>query len=157
MHMASILMMLKPAGIPLEERLLNIFGDLGEFTDRIEWNPAPMDKIHNLYAVHKGKPYYETNCMLFEGKTVITYLFELRDNTNEDPVAPVRFRIGSTNPAKSRPCTFRYIVWDEIYKKNPFLGDMSELAKTGRGMDNGIHCSDSLESGKIEAKIFYKR
>ena len=152
--MSQLLVMLKPKGLILEENLIEMIEGFGSIQSRREWDPAPMDKIKELYAPHRGKWFYKPNCDVFDGKPVITYVLE-GEGDDETLVKPVRAVIGDTNPALAEEGTFRYLVWTVLYRKNPQEGDMRELSKRGKGIDNGVHCSDSLANGKREVEIFY--
>jgi nucleoside diphosphate kinase len=97
----------------------------------------------------------QPNCDVFEGKPIVTYVLE-GEGTDGTLVKPVRAVIGDTNPALAQEGTFRYLVWTALYRKNPKEGDMRVLAQRGEGIDNGVHCSDSVENGKREVNIFYR-
>ena len=153
--MSQLLIMLKPKGLILEETLVDMLNPLGNLKDRVEWNPSDMDKIRELYSPHKGKWFYQPNCDVFDGKDTITYILEGEGN-DETLVKPVRMVIGATNPAEAKEGTFRYLVWTTLYRKNSQEGDMTVLAQREEGIDNGVHCSDSIENGKREVEIFYK-
>jgi len=148
----KVLLMIKPKGIPLEERLVKMLSKLGSFTERKKWNPAPIEAVRELYNEYDGQWFYEPHCELFRGEPIVTYILEdIAENPNF--VSEVRKVIGNRNPAESKPGTFRNVIWTEVFGCNPLRGTPDQ--SKNRTVDNGIHCSDSLENGFIEIEIFY--
>ena len=90
-----------------------------------------QEKADTLYAVHKGKPFYESLVEYIMSGPIVALVIE-----GEDAVAIIRKLIGKTNPKDAEPGTIR--------------GDFAiTLTK------NAIHASDSAENAKAEMSIFF--
>jgi len=126
--------MLKPSCI---ER-----GLVGEIISRLERKGLKIiqvkflkmsrELVEELYAVHRGKPFYDNLVKTLEGRRVVVMVVEGRR-----AIEVVRNIIGATDPVQALPGTIR--------------GDLAiDLT------DNLIHASDSRESYEKEYKIFFK-
>ncbi|MEM4417186.1 MAG: nucleoside-diphosphate kinase [Nitrososphaerota archaeon] len=89
------------------------------------------EEAERLYAVHRGKPFYEDLIKTITSARVVLMVWEGRS-----AIEVVRKLIGSTDPVKAEPGTVR--------------GDYG-LDIT----DNLIHASDSPESYQAEHSIFF--
>lgn len=89
----------------------------------------PLARRH--YAVHEGKPFFETLVAYITSAPVVLMVIE-----GEGVVQMVRQTVGATDPAKAAPGTIR--------------GDFG-LA-IGRNL---IHASDSPETGREEVALFF--
>ena len=92
-----------------------------------------MDKAlaKRHYAVHKGKPFYESLVNYITSAPIIAAVFE-----GEGAVGVIRKAMGATDPAKAEPGTIR--------------------ADFGLNVErNAIHGSDSVETAEKEIKLFF--
>jgi len=92
-----------------------------------------MDKAlaRRHYAVHKGKPFYESLVNYITSAPIIAAVFE-----GEGAVGVIRKAMGATDPAKAEPGTIR--------------------ADFGLNVErNAIHGSDSVETAEKEIKLFF--
>ncbi len=89
------------------------------------------EKAENLYAVHKGKPFYESLIEYITSAPTVTMVIE-----GEEAVVTMRKLVGATNPKEAQPGTIR--------------GDFGMNVQK-----NVIHASDSVENAKCEMGIFF--
>ncbi len=90
------------------------------------------DLAEQNYAVHKGKPFYESLIDYVTSGPVVCMVLE-----GESAVAKVRSLVGATNPLEAAPGSIR--------------GDF------GLRVDfNIVHASDSVESAEREISVFFK-
>ena len=92
-----------------------------------------MDKAlaKRHYAVHKGKPFFESLVDYITSAPIIAAVFE-----GEGAVGVIRKAMGATDPAKAEPGTIR--------------------ADFGLNIErNAIHGSDSVETAEKEIKLFF--
>lgn len=126
--------MLKPSCI---ER-----GLVGEIISRLERKGLKIiqvkflkmnrEVVEELYAVHRGKPFYDNLVNTLEGRRAVVMVVEGRR-----AIEVMRKIIGATDPVEALPGTIR--------------GDLAiDLT------DNLIHASDSRESYEREYRIFFK-
>jgi len=92
---------------------------------------VPRELASRHYAVHEGKPFYQSLIEYITSGPVVTAVFE-----GKDAVAVVRATVGATNPANAAPGTIR--------------GDWA--LEIGRNL---IHASDSVENGQAEAALWF--
>jgi nucleoside-diphosphate kinase len=90
------------------------------------------DEANSLYAVHKGKPFFNDLTAFIRSAPVVVMAVE-----GESAVAVVRRLIGSTDAKEATPGTMR--------------GDLS----CSKSM-NVIHASDSVDNAKMELSIFFR-
>lgn len=90
------------------------------------------DEANSLYAVHKGKPFFNDLTAFIRSAPVVVMAVE-----GESAVAVVRRLIGSTDAKEATPGTVR--------------GDLS----CSKSM-NVIHASDSLDNAKMELSLFFR-
>lgn len=85
-----------------------------------------------LYAIHKGKPFYDGLVEYTMSGPVVAMILE-----GEDAVRRVRRVIGATDPAKAEPGTIR--------------------RDFGLGIrENVVHAADSIESAEREIHMFFE-
>jgi nucleoside-diphosphate kinase len=92
-----------------------------------------MDKAlaERHYAVHKGKPFFESLVSYITSAPIIAAVLE-----GEGVVGVIRKAMGATDPAKAEPGTIR--------------------ADFGLNIErNAIHGSDSVETAEKEIKLFF--
>ena len=87
----------------------------------------------SFYAVHKGKPFYETLVEFMSSGPIVAIVLE-KENAVED----YRTLIGSTNPENAAEGTIR-----KLYAVNM--------------QQNAVHGSDSDENAMIEAGFFFSQ
>ncbi|MBI2966819.1 MAG: nucleoside-diphosphate kinase [Bacteroidetes bacterium] len=86
-----------------------------------------------FYAVHKGKPFYESLVKYMSSGPIVAAILE-KDNS----VADFRKFIGATNPAQAAEGTIR--------------------RQFGKSLEsNAVHGSDSDENAVIESNFFFNR
>ncbi|MDJ0273789.1 MAG: nucleoside-diphosphate kinase [Nitrososphaerota archaeon] len=125
--------MLKPSAV---ER-----GLMGEIISRFERKGLKVvamklirmrrEDAERLYAVHRGKHFYEQLVSTIAGRRVVVMVLEGRS-----AISVVRKMLGATDPVNAEPGTIR--------------GDFG-LDIT----DNLVHASDSAESYEYEHRIFF--
>jgi nucleoside-diphosphate kinase len=91
-----------------------------------------VDEANSLYAVHKGKPFFNDLTAFIRSAPVVVMAVE-----GESAVAVVRRLIGSTDAKEATPGTMR--------------GDLS----CSKSM-NVIHASDSVDNAKMELSLFFR-
>ena len=91
-----------------------------------------QDQAKRHYAEHEGKPFFQGLVDYITGSPIVALVVE-----GEDAIEGCRATIGATNPIKANPGSIR--------------GDFGQTI--GRNL---VHGSDSVESGKREAAIFFR-
>ena len=89
------------------------------------------DHAEEFYAVHKGKPFFETLISFMTSGPIVAVVFE-----HEDCVEYVRQVIGNTDPAKAADGTIRKLYGDSL-------------------TENAVHASDSDENAQREIAIAF--
>jgi nucleoside-diphosphate kinase len=97
-----------------------------------------VEQAEKLYAVHKGKPFYEGLIKFITSGAAIVTVIE-----GENAVSRIRDMIGPTDPRKAPPGTFR----------GDNVGD--PLFTEDGTMMNICHGSDSPENAKSEIAVFF--
>jgi len=98
----------------------------------------PKQKAEALYAVHKGKPFYDSIVEHMTSSPIVAAVRETDMLDDESAVALVRKIVGATDPATAEMGTIR--------------GDF------GMRKDmNIIHASDSSASAAYEIPIFFSK
>ena len=117
-HAGAILKMINEAGFKLQAmKITRLTSEMaGEF-----------------YAVHKGKPFYETLIQFMSSGPIIAAILE-KENAIED----YRTLIGATNPENAAEGTVR-----KLYATNM--------------QQNAVHGSDSDENAIIESDFFFSK
>ena len=85
----------------------------------------------NHYAVHQGKPFYESLVSYITSGPVVAMVWQ-----GKDAIAAARSTMGATNPVAAQPGTIR--------------GDLG--MEIGRNL---VHGSDSPENGDKEVSLFF--
>ena len=93
------------------------------------WMDEALAKRH--YAVHEGKPFFESLIKYITSGPIIAAVFE-----GENAIAVVREAMGATDPAKAAPGTIR--------------ADLAESIER-----NLVHGSDAEETAAVEIPIFF--
>ena len=97
-----------------------------------------QDQAERLYAVHKGKPFYDGLLKFITSGRVLCLVVE-----GDDAVNKLRLLMGETDPRKAQPGTIRR----DLREENIFTADGI--------MKNLVHGSDSIENAKYEISIFF--
>ncbi|MEM0381566.1 MAG: nucleoside-diphosphate kinase [Nitrososphaerota archaeon] len=127
--------MLKPIAVSrgLVGSIISRFESKGFRIAALKLVRVKREMAERLYAIHVGKPFYQSLIDSITGKEVVVAILEGRS-----AVEVVRLMVGATDPVKASPGTIR--------------GDY--------GLDitsNIIHASDSQESYEYEHKIFFSK
>ena len=91
------------------------------------------DQARTFYAVHKGKPFYDSLVEFMSSGPIIAVLLE-----KENAVEAFRSFIGATNPEKAEEGTIRNLYGTNLQQ-------------------NAVHGSDSDENAVIEADFFFSK
>ncbi len=91
------------------------------------------DQASTFYAVHKGKPFYDSLVEFMSSGPIIAALLE-----KENAVEAFRSFIGATNPEKAEEGTIRKLYGTDLQQ-------------------NAVHGSDSDENAVIEAGFFFSK
>jgi nucleoside-diphosphate kinase len=97
-----------------------------------------LEQAEKLYAIHKGKPFYQGLIKFITSGPAIVTVIE-----SEDAISRIREMMGPTDPRKAPPGTFR----------GDNVGD--PLFTEDGTMMNVCHGSDSPENAKSEIAIFF--
>ena len=92
--------------------------------------PRPLAEAH--YAVHKGKPFYESLVDRITSSPVLALAWE-----GDQVINAIRQTVGATNPLNAAPGTIRHD-----------LGLTPEF--------NLVHASDSPDNGQFEVSLWFK-
>lgn len=131
--MERTLVIIKPDGVQrgLAGEVISRFERRGLRIGAMKLMQIPLELAQQLYAVHKGKHFYEGLLQYITSGPVIVMVLEGRD-----AIEIVRRTMGATNPAQAAPGTIR-----------------ADLAlETGRNL---VHGSDSLETARYETPLFF--
>jgi|SRR5579883_528285 len=88
-------------------------------------------QAERFYAVHKGRPFYDSLCAFMSSGPVVAQVLE-----GEGAIAKNREVMGATNPANAAPGTIRK--------------DFAESIEA-----NSVHGSDAPETAKAEIAFFF--
>lgn len=134
MEMERTLVIVKPDGVQrglvgpilsrLEGRGLKVVG--------LKMLAVPQALARRHYAVHDGKPFYESLIQYITSAPVIVAVFE-----GTDAIGVVRSSVGATNPAQAAPGTIR--------------GDWA--LEIGRNL---VHASDGPETARDEVALWFQ-
>ena len=90
-----------------------------------------QEKAEKLYAIHKGKPFYQDLVKFIKSGPIVALVIE-----GDDSVKVMRILLGATNSKEAEPGTIR--------------GDFALS-----NQKNAVHSSDSAENAKCEMQIFF--
>lgn len=127
------LVLIKPDGVARSKigAIISRFEDKGLKVVALKLMRLDKPRAERHYAVHKGKPFYESLLSYITSGPLVALIIE-----GNECIEIVRKLVGATNGAKAEPGTIR--------------GDFST------GIDfNLIHASDSEESASYEIPIFF--
>ncbi len=126
--------MIKPDGVIRSKigEIISRFENKGLKIVALKMVKLTKQKAEQHYAVHKGKPFYDSLLNYITSGPLIAIMIE-----GDNCIEIVRKLVGATNGAKAEPGTIR--------------GDFST------GIDfNLIHASDSEDSAAYEMPIFFE-
>ncbi len=128
------LVLIKPDGVLRSKvgEIVSRFEDKGIRIAALKMISVTKEMAEKHYAVHKGKPFYNSLINYIMSGPVVAMVLE-----GKDVIEITRKLVGATNGAKAEPGTIR--------------GDLSSSIDF-----NLIHASDSLESANYEIPIFFK-
>ncbi|MFC2136637.1 nucleoside-diphosphate kinase [Bacteroidota bacterium] len=86
-----------------------------------------------FYAVHKGKPFYESLIKFMTSGPVVVAIIE-----KENAVTEYRKLMGATNPEEAEEGTIRKLFAESLQR-------------------NAVHGSDSDENAKLESDFFFSK
>jgi len=132
--------MIKPDGVKryLSNLLLSKLMEAGFNVVSRKRITVTLEQAERLYAVHKGKPFYDGLVKFITSGPSIPTVIE-----GENAVARVREMMGSTDPRKAAAGTFR----------GDNIGD--PLLTPDGIMMNICHGSDSVDNARKEMAIFF--
>lgn len=131
--MERTLVIVKPDGVQRElaGAIISRFERRGLRIAAMKLMQMSLELAQRLYAVHKGKHFYETLLQYITSGPVVVMVLEGRD-----VIEIVRRTMGATNPAQAAPGTIR-----------------ADFAlETGRNL---VHGSDSPETAAYEIPLFF--
>lgn len=132
--MEQTLIIFKPDAVNrlLVGRILQRFEDKGLRIAAMKLQQSPREQVEKHYAVHQGKPFYESLVGFMTSGPVILAVLE-----GPQAIKVVRSLLGATNGIEAAPGTIR--------------GDF--------GLDqqfNLVHASDGPDTAKQEIGLFFK-
>lgn len=132
-NMEKTFVMLKPSAVTrgITGNILSRLENRGLKIVAVKMIQLTEEKAGKLYAVHKGKPFYENLVQYVTSAPVVALVVE-----GEDAVKIMRKLVGNTNPKEAESGTIR--------------GDWAMTTTK-----NLIHASDSVENAKCEMSIFF--
>ena len=132
--MERSLVLIKPDGVQrgLIGEIIQRFEQRGMKLVAAKFLLVPRSLAEAHYAVHKGKPFYETLVDRITSSPVLALVWE-----GNLVVTAIRQTVGLTNPINADPGTIRHD-----------LGMTSEF--------NLVHASDSPENGQFEVSLWFK-
>ncbi len=131
--MQRTLVIIKPDGVQrgLAGAIISRFERRGLRIGALKLMQMSLELAQQLYAVHRGKPFYEPLLQYITSGPVVVMVLEGRD-----VIEIVRRTMGATNPTQAAPGTIR-----------------ADFAlETGRNL---VHGSDSLETAAYEIPLFF--
>ncbi|MGF3522899.1 MAG: nucleoside-diphosphate kinase [Candidatus Bathyarchaeia archaeon] len=132
--MEKTFIMLKPSAVTrgLIGNILTRLENRGLKIVALKMVQLTAETAAKLYAVHQGKPFYDSLIAYVTSAPVVALVAE-----GEDAVKVTRKLVGNTNPKEAEPGTIR--------------GDLAMITTK-----NVIHASDSAENAQNEISIFFK-
>jgi nucleoside-diphosphate kinase len=128
------LVLVKPDGVQrgLMGAIINRFEQRGLKLVAAKFLMVPRELAEKHYAVHKGKPFYDSLIARITSSPVLALAWE-----GSQVIEYIRQTVGATNPANAAPGTIRHD-----------LGLTMEF--------NLVHASDSPENGEFEVALWFK-
>jgi nucleoside-diphosphate kinase len=133
MNMEKTFVMLKPSTVAREMigNVVSRIEDKGLKIVALKLTWVTQEKAAKLYAVHKGKPFYDALVQFITSGPIVAMVLE-----GDEAVKVTRKLIGATNAKEAEPGTIR--------------GDFALS-----NQKNAVHASDSAENAKCEMAVFF--
>lgn len=143
-----IFFMIKPDGMAMEGKIMSMVEPLARIVASKAFDPADMERIERLYAMHRGAFFYERLLNFFRGRPIKVFILEEREDYpyKKDFVEDLVDLVGDTDPAKAKPGTIRSLSSDSIARS---------IAEE-RAVNNLVHRSRTKEEAEHEAAIFFE-
>lgn len=140
--------MIKPDGMQLEQKIMSMVEPVATILSTKSYNPADMERIEQLYAMHKHAFFYERLLTFFRGRPMKVFLLGAKKGHiyKKGFVEDFVELVGDTDPSKARPGTIRSLSKDSIEKS----------IKEERAVNNLCHRSRTSEEAEKEASIFFE-
>lgn len=147
MSKQRIFFMIKPDGIAFEDKIISMVESMARIVSSKAFKPADMDKIKQLYSMHKGAFFYERLLNFFRGRNIKVFVLEEREGYKYQKgfIEDFTELVGDTDPAKAKPGTIRSLSTDSIARS----------IKEERAVNNLVHRSRTSEEAEQEASIFF--
>jgi nucleoside-diphosphate kinase len=131
--MEETLAIIKPdaAGRGLGGKILAHLEERGFRLRAVRMLRLSVEQAREFYAVHRGRPFYDSLVRFMTSGPCIPLLLE-----REDAVAELRRVIGATDPAQAEPGTVRALYAESKER-------------------NAIHASDAPETARREVAFFF--
>jgi nucleoside diphosphate kinase len=139
--------MIKPDGMSLEATIRKKIAPTVDIVASRPFDPIDVEKIEELYSVHKDKFFYPRLLEYFRGNSVKTFLLSEREGVcyKKGFIGDFLELVGDTDPAKAAPETIRSMSSDSLERS------ISEK----RALRNLVHRSTTREETDKEAPIFF--
>ncbi|SHI67675.1 nucleoside diphosphate kinase [Tangfeifania diversioriginum] len=113
--------------------ILKMINEAGFTIKAMKLTQLTPQQAGTFYAVHKGKPFYDSLVSFMSSGPLVAVLLE-----KENAVEEFRNFIGATNPEKAEEGTIRKLYGTSLQQ-------------------NAVHGSDSDENAKVEAEFFFSK
>ncbi|KAA0003867.1 MAG: nucleoside-diphosphate kinase [Thermoplasmata archaeon] len=133
--MERTFVMIKPDGVQrrLIGEIISRFEKVGIKIVAMKFISVSKEMAERHYAIHKGKPFYESLISYITSGPVVVMILE-----GNNVIERVRKMVGATDPNDAMPGTIR--------------GDYAQ--EIGR---NIVHASDSLKTAQQEIKLWFSK
>ena len=147
MSKERIFFMIKPDGMDKENIIMSMITPIADIVSSKFYNPADMDKIERLYAMHKGAFFYERLLKFFRGRPIRVFLLEEKEGYKykKNFIEDIVELVGDTDPAKAKTGTIRSMSNDSL----------AQSIAEERAVNNIVHRSRTVEEARSEAAIFF--
>jgi len=113
--------------------ILKMINEAGFTIKAMKLTQLTPQQAGTFYAVHKGKPFYDSLVSFMSSGPLVAVLLE-----KENAVEEFRNFIGATNPENAEEGTIRKLYGTSLQQ-------------------NAVHGSDSDENAKVEAEFFFSK
>lgn len=113
--------------------ILKMINEAGFTVKAMKLTQLTPQQAGTFYAVHKGKPFYDSLVDFMSSGPIVAVLLE-----KENAVEAFRNFIGATNPENAEDGTIRKLYGTDLQQ-------------------NAVHGSDSDENAKAEAEFFFSK
>ena len=148
MSKQRIFFMIKPDGLPMEDKIISMVESMARVISSKSFIPADMDKIRQLYVMHKEAFFYQRLLDFFRGRSIKVFILEEREGYKYKKgfIEDFAELVGDTDPAKAKPGTIRSLSSDSIARS----------IEEKRAVKNLVHRSRTMEEAEKEASIFFE-